>query len=167
MKQNPSPADGIDRGRRALLRGQLHAPPATKRPPWAKVDLFTELCSRCGDCIAACPEGLLTCGDGGFPEPDFSSAECTFCGACVQACPKPIFNDLNASPWTHKPLVAAACLSGKNVFCASCRDACPENAIRLTPRIGSTSLPEVSDPLCTGCGACVAACPTNAISLAG
>ena len=47
----------------------------------------------------------------------------------------------------------------------TCRDVCPEDAIRFKPRIGKPFLPEVKDDSCTRCEACIEACPVEAISL--
>jgi len=48
---------------------------------------IVDRCTRCGACAAACPETIITAGDGGFPAVDFHRGECTFCGACADACP--------------------------------------------------------------------------------
>ncbi len=62
--------------------------------------------------------------------------------------------------------ISDACLARIGVFCMSCRDACPEQAILFPPRLGGAFLPEVATAACTGCGACLPPCPARALSLA-
>ena len=62
--------------------------------------------------------------------------------------------------------VGAGCLARRGIVCQSCRDACPEGAIRFRPRLGRVAEPEVDLAACTGCGDCVAPCPVAAIRIA-
>jgi ferredoxin-type protein NapF len=62
--------------------------------------------------------------------------------------------------------ISVACLARQGVACQSCRDACPQDAIRFRPRAGGPFLPEVDDALCNGCGACVAPCPVGSVAVA-
>lgn len=150
--------------RRAFLRGAARATPPL-RPPWSLADGdFTDRCTRCGDCAAACPETLIVRGDGGFPEIDFRRGECTFCGACADACKAEAFGARDLAPWRLVPVVADTCLAQRGVHCEVCRDACATGALRFRPR-APVPLPEPVADLCTGCGACVAACPVAAIAL--
>lgn len=57
------------------------------------------------------------------------------------------------------------CLARSGVTCMTCRDICPEQAIRMRPRLGGPFLPEIDDDACTRCGACVDTCPADAVSL--
>ena len=63
-------------------------------------------------------------------------------------------------------MISAACLARQGIACQSCRDACPQDAIRFRPRVGGPFLPEVDDALCNGCGACMAPCPAGAVAVA-
>lgn len=148
--------------RRSLLRGG--APTATDSPPpWTGANL-TDLCTRCGDCLSACPESVLYKGDGGFPQIRFSDAGCTLCGECVSACNADVFDtDREAFPW--RPRIEEHCLAENNIHCQSCRDVCAPRAIRFKPALGHVPLPTIDLNTCTGCGACVAACPQQAIAL--
>ena len=65
-----------------------------------------------------------------------------------------------------RALISQACLAYAGIVCMSCRDACPEQAIRFLPRLGSPFLPKVVATACTGCGACLSPCPAGALSLA-
>ncbi|MDR3213505.1 MAG: ferredoxin-type protein NapF [Azoarcus sp.] len=168
----------MDIDRRAFLRGRrprrLIAPP---RPPWALNEpVFQQACNRCGDCIVACPSGLLTQGGGGFPEADFSRSHCTFCADCAQACanasrrispkrqPALSFSP-DRPPWLLQAKIGAACLPRRGVLCRSCDEHCEAGAIRFPPRVGGPAQPVIEASFCTGCGECVASCPAQAISM--
>lgn len=163
----------IDRGKRAFLRAPLkrdaaHARAADPwRPPWAAPG-FEDACTRCGTCLDACPEGILTSGDGGFPEVDVQqgSGECTFCRACVEACPEPAFRDPDDAPaWDRVADIGTGCLAKSGVHCQTCGDVCDWEAIRFVPEVGAPPQPNLAPDACTGCGACIAACPARAIGV--
>ena len=79
------PGERINTARRNLLRGRMRAEPAPLRPPYSTNTSIIDACTCCGACVAACHEGIVVRGDGGFPEVDFSRGECTFCADCAQA----------------------------------------------------------------------------------
>ncbi|MDX1633975.1 MAG: ferredoxin-type protein NapF [Marinobacter sp.] len=148
--------------RRTLLRGASHARPV-RRPPWTG-DNLTDRCSRCDDCVAACPEQILHRGDGGFPEIRFDQDGCTLCGECAQACQADVFDLARpAFPWFAA--IGSDCLASNNIHCQSCQDACDTRAIRFRPALARVPQPDIDPDACTGCGACVAVCPNNAIHL--
>jgi ferredoxin-type protein NapF len=154
--------------RRAFLRGQTGGASLPLRPPWTGDAALAERCTRCGDCLTACPERVLIAGDGGFPafDPRAGSGACSFCGACAEACPEDLFVSMDERPWDLIALISPeTCLAGAGIHCESCRDACPEVAVRFTPRVGGPPRPEILSDICSGCGACVGACPSAAISL--
>ncbi|HRQ65145.1 MAG TPA: ferredoxin-type protein NapF [Xanthomonadaceae bacterium] len=154
-----------DLSRRALLRGHHGSVVPPGRPPWALAEAgFSEACTRCGDCLAACPEGILVAGDGGFPEVDFRRGACTFCGDCVKACASGALSAAISPAWALRARVDHTCLARRGVHCQSCRDACEPEAIRFA-YLGSVPVPEVDLDACSGCGACVAACPADAIAV--
>ncbi len=157
----------VDLSRRGFLRGRVR-PKAEIRPPWALPESeFVDRCTRCNDCLKACPQGILVPGDGGYPTVEFSRGECTFCADCVTAClPKALLRSSeDAMPWPYKAQVSAACLPKKGVECRVCGDFCDVRAIRFQPRIGGNPLPDIDPDTCTGCGACVAPCPATAITI--
>lgn len=53
----------------------------------------------------------------------------------------------------------------EEIPCDPCRTGCPVGAISFAG--GISSLPQVSQEICTGCGLCVARCPGQAIFLVG
>ena len=145
--------------RRQFLTGHFQFTPI--RPPWLS-ECALNACDSCSACIEACPSGLLS-AVGGKPEISFTS-ECTFCGACAAACPEHLFDQSNR-PFQHIIAIGDSCLALRGTVCQSCRDVCPEAAIRFVPRRGGPFLPEVHADACTGCGACISTCPVSAIAI--
>ncbi|MDH0357302.1 ferredoxin-type protein NapF [Aeromonas caviae] len=158
--------DGVNLSRRGLFRGRLNAPKAGIQLPWSvSWDEFVAGCTRCGDCLAACPEQILIKGDGGFPTVDFHRGECTFCTECVSACQAPVFRPTIQTPWEYVAHIEAGCLATAQVFCQRCQDSCEQQAIRFSPRLGRVPTPGIHAESCNGCGACVADCPVGSISI--
>ena len=153
--------------RRQFLRGDIAGRKALLRPPWALAeDEFLAACTRCGECVQACPENILVLVRG-YPEVQFARGACSFCGKCVAACaPQALRQTAGQPAWALRARIAASCLAYRDVVCRSCGDACGEAAIRFSPRLGGAALPEVLDARCTGCGACVASCPAGAVTMA-
>lgn len=154
--------------RAQLLRGDLSGARAPIRPPWSKGEShFTEHCSRCGECLKACPETILQPGAGGFPAVDFNIGMCTFCGDCASACPEPALTlngDPGRAPWKLRATpLEEACLARKGVVCRACGEQCELGAIRFRPRPGGMADVMVDESACNGCGACVRPCPTGAV----
>ncbi len=151
-----------------LLRGGLKGRARPIRPPGAvEESLFVDGCTRCGACVAACPERILGKSQGGFPEVDFARGGCTFCGICADVCePRAMVRPpARARAW---PLMAAfgeTCLAERGVECRVCGERCAPRAIRFRPRAGKPAAPALDSARCSGCGECVAACPVLAVSM--
>ncbi|MGL4995285.1 MAG: ferredoxin-type protein NapF [Deefgea sp.] len=154
----------MDLSRRNLLFGRKPLAPSALRPPWATPQ-FSDLCTRCGDCVSACPSQVIKVGDAGFPTIDFSHGECTFCGDCSSACTPKALHHNNDSPWSLKAQLADSCLAMRGVECRICGEACDSSAIRFELAIGKVAQPHTIAEQCTGCGACVAPCPSNSIRI--
>lgn len=158
----------VNLSRRGFLRARLSVP-SVLRPPWALDEQrFANVCTRCDDCLSACPTGIVVRGDGGYPTVDFSRGECTFCGACATRCRSgALRHDVAGGqrPWSYRARIAETCFAQRNVVCRSCGDACGARVIRFRPRLGGAALPEIDANACSGCGACVAPCPAQAIAI--
>jgi ferredoxin-type protein NapF len=154
--------------RRQFLRGDLRAERIALRPPWALPEArFVSVCTRCGDCVRACPPAILRLDSSGFPEINFARSDCTFCAACSAACTVgalPRVAD-DAAPWTLKAEIGPSCLAHHGVLCAVCREQCGAGAITLVRALARVPVPRVNPAACTGCGACYAPCPAHAIRL--
>ena len=151
--------------RRRFLRGEFAAPRIALRPPWALPEAaFLERCTRCDDCLRACPTAILARGSGGYPEIDFARGGCTFCGECMKACTA---GALKGGPlaWPLAAVIGPECIARKRIVCRSCGDACDPRAIRFGFAPGGAAVPHLSPDACTGCGACIGACPVSAIAM--
>ena len=154
----------MDLSRRRFFGSRARVAPF--RPPWSVAEAtFVDACTRCDDCVSACPTGLLKRGDGGFPAADFGVAACTFCGECATACATgAITRDLALAPWSFFIRIDEGCLAHQRVECRVCGELCEAGAIRFRPVLGGVSCPEIDHAVCTGCGACLAPCPVSAIA---
>lgn len=154
----------MDASRRNLLFGRKPQAPPALRPPWAAPQ-FIALCTRCGECVTACPTQIIKVGDAGFPIVDFSHGECTFCGDCSRACaPKALDQNIDAA-WSLRAEITDSCLASRAVECRICGDSCDAAAIRFELAIGKVAQPKIATAQCTGCGACVAPCPSQSIRI--
>jgi len=157
----------MDATRRGLIRGRIRADRSEIRPPWAcEPAVFERQCTRCDDCIVACPTRVIRRGSGGFPTIDFSAGECTFCGDCAAACRSDALQrDADTPPWHHIVALGDTCVTRQGVECRICGEACAVGAIRFRPTLGGIAQPQLDSASCTGCGACVAPCPVGAIGV--
>jgi len=134
--------------------------------PWLRSpDTFTDLCTRCGQCMAHCDTQIIIKGDGGFPTVDFTIDECSFCYQCAKNCPENLFLEEEQWPWQIKAKITEQCLSQQNIECRSCGDSCEVQAIQFKLSAGRVAQPQIELDNCTGCGACVSICPTQAIKV--
>ena len=141
------------------------APDPVPRPPWITDDSLAR-CTSCGDCVAACPENILTADEAGRPVVDFSSTGCTFCGDCAGACDADVFGDPAAPGWDAMIAVDGKCLLAKGISCQLCTDFCDHDALGfdVMARRPVGALVVTADN-CTACGMCIGACPVGAISI--
>lgn len=153
------------------------------RPPGALEDpqAFEEACTRCGDCVFACPYGAIRATSpqsGPLLDPNIEA--CRLCPdfPCINACHEgallPLAKDelpkfgtagLLWENCLNEPDARTARLNAagktKERFCRECAKACPvEGAVS----VGRNGQPEFYDH-CTGCGVCVQACPTSPVAI--
>ena len=161
MQRSP----GVDQSRRDWLRGRFRTPAVEQRLPWLRdPEAFTETCTRCGECLRSCPEGIIAVGDGGFPGVDFRRGACTFCGNCAERCPEGLFLDTRepGRAWERRATISERCLAARGVLCRACEDSCDFGALSFRFLGAAIPGPVVDASSCSGCGACVAACPAGA-----
>ena len=151
------------------------------RPPFAQSELdFLLSCTRCGDCITACPPQIIfplptrlgpDCA--GTPALDLTHKGCHLCDGwpCVTACPEVSLDILNVEQEIQEgddteetvepiPVLAKAtintnvCLPYFGPECGACRDSCHiEGALQW-----ASEKPSIDEALCVGCGLCREAC---------
>ena len=154
--------------RMQFLGGDFKGKEMPLRPPWAITEtLFTDICTNCGECISQCPTNIIKQGRANFPVVDFSSGECIFCEQCVDVCkPKALLKSDNNKPWSLTASIKKdICITYQGVECRSCYDPCEARAIKMPPRLGGISTPEIMIDNCTGCGACFSVCPVDAVTI--
>jgi len=61
--------------------------------------------------------------------------------------------------------ISSGCLAYRGVYCRSCADECPPDAILFHLVVGGVARPGIESERCTGCGDCRASCPVQAIVL--
>lgn len=138
------------------------------RPPFALPELdFVLACTRCGECIAACPHGTvfsLSVGLGailaGTPALDLNNRACYLCAdwPCVNACQQGALSLPYAEAWpaplAEATIDTAQCLPYQGPECGACESSCPvAGALRW-----EHTRPHIDPTLCLGCGRCRSAC---------
>ena len=155
----------------ALIANRSRA--AVVRPPGAVAeDLFTGLCTRCGNCINVCPESIIVpdFGSSGLrglltPVLRYNKAYCNeWCSKCLSACPTMAIRRLSLDQKRALSIGTARidkslCLAwSKRQNCMVCQEFCPYQAIAIVQDNG-VNCPEMKKEVCRGCGACESQCP--------
>lgn len=155
----------VDLSKRRLFKPNI-APIKSSALPWLKQPTtFTDQCTRCGLCLAACETKIIVTSDGGFPHVDFSKGECTFCYQCADVCQESLFIGRENVAWADRAAIDSACLAKNKVDCRCCDESCDLGAISFRHAVGGPATPVIATDSCNGCGACVATCPTNSITI--
>ena len=192
LKKKPQPSKTYVPGRRLLMTGfiggglglaflhytrKLSAAPLFRPPGSLPEDQLKLVCIRCGNCIKACPTGIIKPSINSrdltglmTPELDFSLSYCLpECTACGDVCPSGAITAFSEKD--KKQLFIGIvkikldqCLLTNNKECNQCKLACAYDAIEIKSSENDfTAVPEVNTSLCVGCAACKIVCPPGAI----
>jgi len=162
----------------AALVGKWGNRPGTKplRPPGALDERrFTGVCVRCGNCVRACPSGIIEPDLGGHGAASLLSPVLCFdykycledCTRCTQVCPSGAIVPLSLEVKRRTKVGVARldmtlCVLSDGVECGACANQCPYDAIELRfDEDTYESTVRVLPENCTGCGACELACMTS------
>ncbi len=142
------------------------------RPPGAiEEQQFLAGCTRCGDCITACPYDAIRNAPerlgavAGTPIIGADIAACLMCSdfPCIAACEPGVLNRSIPVVMGTAQVTPHLCLAHHGTTCTVCSERCPvEGAIEV-----SQGKPTIREAVCTGCGVCRYVCPApeNAILL--
>ena len=142
------------------------------RPPGAISETqFLTSCTRCEECITACPHDAIVKAPAQFREAadtpmiDPDRQPCLLCHdfPCIEACePLALDRALPVSLGTAR-ITEQTCLAYQGTVCSVCSERCPVDGA-ITQVDGK---PRVDESLCVGCGICRFVCPApeNAILL--
>lgn len=136
---------------------------------------FTDRCTACHLCVAACPTGVLQpsfleYGLAGVLQPhmDYSTKYCNFdCNRCAEVCPTGAILPLSVEDKKTTQLgkvnfIRENCIvENENTACGSCSEHCPTQAVTMVPFKDNLTIPEINQEICVGCGACEYACPVQ------
>ncbi len=147
------------------------------RPPGTLPEKeFLAVCTRCDDCVKACPEMAIRKAGPGFGNnvadtPIIIPQEnpCLFCERlpCIAACTT---GALKPYPAGKTPRIGMAVVDVKTCHlalgrpCEHCERHCPVEPKAILARTPGTP-PAVDAEACTGCGKCAQICPPNAIRI--
>lgn len=142
------------------------------RPPRAlEESQFLNACTRCGDCVDACPHDAIDLAGPRFrdaegtPMINPSSVPCYMCEdtPCVSACEPDALSASVGLSMGDAEIHEPNCLAHRGEFCTTCSERCPmPGAIKV--RDGK---PTIRTAACTGCGVCHHVCPApiNAVRI--
>lgn len=141
-----------------------------QRPPGAVDEVsFLSGCTRCNECITACPVGAIVLAHARFREAagtpmiEPHTSPCIMCEdtPCITACKPGVLRADQPRKMGVAYIQTMACLAHTGSFCTVCSERCPvPNAIEV-----SAGKPVIRADVCTGCGVCASVCPapTNAV----
>lgn len=142
------------------------------RPPGALAETdFRACCSKCNQCVSACPSYAIRIDYGGdegagYPYIDADAQACTLCDGqpCMPACPTGALAiverddiDMGTAHWFDQ-----SCRITQGEDCTTCLDVCPIGPAAIELKEGRINVIEDG---CTGCGMCQNHCPTDPKSI--
>ncbi|MFO7570871.1 MAG: 4Fe-4S binding protein [Smithellaceae bacterium] len=139
---------------------------------------FTQACTACSLCVAACPTSVLAPSFGDYgpaglmqPKLNFEKSYCEYeCHVCGRVCPTGAITQLSLDEKKLTQIGEAKLLEDVCVVyvdhnnCGACGEVCPTHAIRFVDK-ENILYPEIDTRYCIGCGACQLACPTTPRSI--
>ncbi|NGZ11188.1 MAG: 4Fe-4S ferredoxin [Nitrospira sp. LK70] len=132
------------------------------RPPGAVGEqLFLERCTKCNDCVTACPPGAIVAHpQDGSPVLFADQSPCLLCEdlPCIAACGTDALVSVMGVNQVHMGIAAISqrfCTAGQG--CHACVSKCPTDALVMD--VGSLHLSVVTES-CVGCGMCEMICKT-------
>lgn len=142
------------------------APPPARtdwlRPPGAAEEAqFLERCTKCSDCIEACPPGAIVAQvAGGTPVMFADQSPCLLCEdfPCIAACATDALLPVERVADVRMGLASVThrlCTAGQG--CHACVSKCPTNALAMD--FDSLRL-AIHAEACVGCGMCESVCKT-------
>lgn len=148
---------------------------AVSPPGSISIDNFTDKCTACHLCVAACPThviqpAFLEYGLLGIMQPrmDYIKGFCNYdCVICGDVCPSGAILPVREGPKKLIQLGVAKFIKDNCIVytqktdCGACAEHCPTKAVRmvLDPEVNKNA-PKIDEEICVGCGACEYACPT-------
>jgi ferredoxin-type protein NapF len=167
-------AAGICIGLLGRRTGAARGENAPLRPPGAvSEDVFTGLCTRCGNCARVCPSGIILpdSGQAGIwgllaPVVSYEKKYCLEdCANCTNVCPSGALQRLDLEQ-KRRYIIGEALVDGSFCLatlgqkdCDACVAACPFGAVRIHwDEDLYVAYPLIEVDRCNGCGACEAAC---------
>lgn len=166
----PTTADESDPPLPAAVQRRRSIP--VLRPPGAiDEEHFLAGCTRCEECIKACPHDAITLAPdrlreaAGTPMLDPDRSPCLMCQdfPCIAACEPGVLTHQVPKMMGTAKITEHLCLAHHSTTCTVCSERCPvEAAIQV-----ADGKPTVDEQVCTGCGVCRYVCPApeNAILL--
>jgi len=162
-------------GAAVARRAGAQSPPTLLPPGAADVEQFAGQCIRCGNCVRACPAGILhpDLGTQGVwhllaPVVRIETDYCREnCNRCAEVCPSGAIHPFHLSEKPQQRIGVAKfneviCLLTEDRECGICKGHCPYDAITLVfSEVDYLVRVKVDAEKCPGCGACQAVCPTS------